>query len=167
MSLNTTTACWLRTCIQRQQSTPCLSGICERWLSLELRVGASCKATSNYRVLLTTVTVLVLADSTLVILARGCRAKNLGPFAPRKHWLRDSSRAPDTRAGMTYAAALQPNRCNDLSQDSIDGLAALSGRFITQSLARFIYIHISGLSKLTSCASSLNLDSSQHLRLHG
>jgi hypothetical protein len=53
------------------------------------------------------------------------------------------------------------------SRQQLDRLAALSGCFITQSPVRFIFIHISSLSKLTSCASSLNLDSSQHLRLHG
>jgi hypothetical protein len=39
-----------------------------------------------------------------------------GPFRP---WLRDSSRAPATRAGMTEATVLQQNRCHYLLQFSI------------------------------------------------
>ncbi len=39
-----------------------------------------------------------------VILARGCRAKNPGLSARRVGGIRDSSRTPDTRAGMTTKA---------------------------------------------------------------
>ena len=58
------------------------------------------------------VAVLVLDDPWFVILARGCRAENPGLFWPSWHQIRDSLRAPDTRAGMTYATAPQRKRCN-------------------------------------------------------
>src|SRR6266852_7516351 len=55
----------------------------------------------TYRALQIIVTVPVLLDLCSVILARGCRAKNPGPSPTSSSGIRDSSRAPDTRAGMT------------------------------------------------------------------
>jgi hypothetical protein len=52
------------------------------------------------------VTILVLARFPAgVILARGCRAKNPGILVRRGSGIRDSSRAPDTRTGMTGETA--------------------------------------------------------------
>jgi hypothetical protein len=70
----------------------------------------------NYLILHIIVTVLVLLDFLLVILARGCRAKNPGLFSPPGHRIRDSSRTPDTRAGMTQATAQRQNHRNYLLQ---------------------------------------------------
>ena len=57
----------------------------------------------------------------LVILARGCRAKNPGFSGPPGRQIRDSSRAPYTRTGMTQPIAPKQNRCNYLLQTSIGG----------------------------------------------
>ncbi len=58
----------------------------------------------------------------VVILARACRAKNPDLLARRGRGIRDSSRAPDTRAGMTKAAScgdrsyfLTGNSCRTIS----------------------------------------------------
>jgi hypothetical protein len=49
----------------------------------------------------------------------GCRAKNPGLFGLPRHCFRDSSRAPDIRAGMTAKTALVPEPFHYIVQDSI------------------------------------------------
>src|SRR5579872_2171254 len=60
-----------------------------------------------------------IAGCLLVILARGCRAKNPGLCGPPERYIRDSSRTPDPRAGMTAATMLPQSRCNYLLQSLI------------------------------------------------
>jgi hypothetical protein len=89
------------------------------------------------------VTVLVSTNSLFFILARAPRktrgfgsrrAENPGLFARPCTEFRDSSPAPDTRAGMTSATALQRNRCNYLLQCST--IAISSAIFPTTLLSR-------------------------------
>jgi hypothetical protein len=68
-----------------------------------------------------------------VILERGCRAKNPGLFAPSRHRFRDSSRAPDTRAGMTTkTAAVQkpPHYCAGLNKHLV--VSVQLGQILTE-----------------------------------
>jgi hypothetical protein len=86
-----------------------------------------------------------------VILARGCRAKNPSLSRPPRRRIRDSSRAPDTRPGMTSRTAPVQKPCHYIMQDSIGwSLAYMSATTIladvTPPLERAVLIGVMDFS---------------------